>query len=105
MEIIHVNPNYARIRCPNDRETTVSLRNLALCRQEDIADEKPDSPLTPVKDEEASIHENDLLSKQEKVALQSVENDKNRASLNFAPRRSSRINKGVPPFRYGIDQG
>ena len=60
VEIMHVNPNYAQVRCPNGREMTVSLRNLAPCPQEDTADEEPDSPLTPVNNEEASNLENDL---------------------------------------------
>ena len=54
VEIMHVIPNYAQVRCPNGRKMTVSLRNLALCPQEDTADEEPDSPLTPVNNEEAS---------------------------------------------------
>ena len=96
VKIIHVNPNYAQVRCPNGREMTVSLRNLAPCLQEDIADEEPDSPLTPVNNEEASNLENDLPSKLDEVTPQSNADDESCASPNFVPRRSSRINKGVP---------
>ena len=103
VKIMHVNPNYAQVRCPNGRDMTVSLRNLASCPQEDTADEEPDFPLTPVNDEELSNHENDLPGEQDEVALQSVE-DESRASPNFVLKRSSRINKGVPPLRYGVDQ-
>ena len=103
MEIIYVNPNYAAL-CPNGREITVSLQNLAPCPQEDTADEEPDCPLTPVNDEELSNHENDLPSEHDEVATQSVEDDESRAFPNFVPRRSLRINKGVPPLRYGVDQ-
>ena len=103
VEIMHVNPNYAQVRCSNGREMTVSLRNLAPCPQ-DTADEEPDSPLTPVNNEEASNLENDLLSKQDEVTPQSHADDESRASPNFVPRRSSKINKGVPPLRYGVDQ-
>ena len=104
VEVIHVNPNYAKVCCPNGREITVSLQNLAPCPQEDSADEEPDCPLTPVNDEELSNYENDLPSEQDEVDPQSVEDDESRASPNFVPRRSSRINKGVPPLRYGVDQ-
>ena len=101
---MHVNPNYAQVRCPNGREMTVSLRNLAPCPQEDTADEEPDSPLTPVNNEEESNLENDLPIEQDEVTPQSDADDESRASPNFVPRRSSRINKGVPPLRYGVDQ-
>ena len=104
VQIIHVNPNYAQVRCPNGREMTVSLRNLAPCPQEDTADEEPDSPLTPVNNEEASNLENDLPSEQDEVTPQSDADDESRASPNFVPRRSSKINKGVPPLRYGVDR-
>ena len=104
VEIIHVNRNYAQIRYPNGREMTVSLRNLAPCPQKDTADEEPDSPLTPVNDEEASNHENDLPSEQAEGTPQSDADDKSHASPNFVPRLSSRIYKGVPPLRYGIDR-
>ena len=40
VKIIHVNRNYAQVRCPNGREMTVSLRNLVPCLQEDTADAK-----------------------------------------------------------------
>ena len=83
---------------------TVSLRNLAPCPQEDTADEEPDSPLTPVNNEEASNLENDLPSEQDEVTPQSDADDESRASPNFVPQRSSRINKGVPPLRYGVDR-
>ena len=104
VQIIHVNPNYEQVRCPNGREMTVSLRNLAPCPQEDTADEEPDSPLTPVNNEEASNLENDLPSEQDEVTPQSDADDESRASPNFVPQRSSRINKGVPPLRYGVDR-
>ena len=67
VEIIYVNPNYAQVRCPNGREMTVSLRNLAPCPQKDTADEEPDSPLTSVNDKETSNQENDLPSEQDEV--------------------------------------
>ena len=102
VEIMHVNPNYAQVRCPNGREMIVSLRNLAPCPQEDTADEEPD--LTPFNNEEASNLENNLPSQQDEVTPQSDPDDKSRASPNFVPQRSSRINKGVPPLRYGVDQ-
>ena len=104
VEIMHVNPNYAQVRCPNGREMTVSLRSLAPCPQEDTADEELDSPLTPVNNEEASNFENDLPSEQDEVTPDSDADDESRASPNFVPRRSSRINKGVPPLRYGVDR-
>ena len=96
VEIIHVNPNYAQVRCPNGRKLTLSLRNLAPYLQEDTADEKADSPLTPVNDKEASNLENELPNEQDEVTPQSDADDESRASSNFVPRRSSRINKGVP---------
>ena len=68
------------------------------------ADEEPDSPLTPVNNEEAFNLKNDLPSEQDEVTPQSDADDESRASPNFVPRRSSRINKGVPPLRYGVDQ-
>ena len=77
---------------------------MAPCPQEEIANEQPDFPLTPVNDEELSNHKNDLLSEQDEIAPQSVEDDKSRAYPNFVPRRASRINKGVPPHRYDVDQ-
>ena len=80
VEIIHVNPNYAQVRCPNGRKMTVSFRNLAPCPQEDTADEKPDSSLTPVNNEEASNHKNDLPSEQDEVTPQSDADDESRAS-------------------------
>ena len=104
VEIMHVNPNYAQVRCPNGQEMTVSLRNVAPCPQEDTSDEEPDSPLTPVNNEEASNLENDLPGEQDEVTPQSDADDESRASPNFVPRRSSRINKGVSPLRYGVDQ-
>ena len=82
VEIIHINPNYAQVRCPNGREMTASLRNLAPCPQEDTADEEPDSPLSPVNDEEASNLENNLACEQDEVAPQSVKDDESRASPN-----------------------
>ena len=66
--------------------------------------EEPDSPLTPVNNEEASNHENDLPSEQDEVTPQSDADDESHASPNFVSRRSSRINKGVPPLRYGVDR-
>ena len=48
VEIIHVNPDYVQVCCPNGREVTVSLQNLALRPQKDTAGEEPDCPLTPV---------------------------------------------------------
>ena len=104
VEIIHVNPNYAQVRCPNRREMTVSLRNLAPCPQEDTTDEEPDSSLTPVNNEETSNLENDLPSEQDEVTPQNDADDESRASSNFVPRRSSRINKGVLPLCYGVDR-
>ena len=76
---------------------TVSLQNLFPCPQEDTADEEPEHHLTPVNDEEASNHENDLPSEQDEVTPQSVADDESRASPNFVFRRSSRINKGRSP--------
>ena len=87
---MYVNPNYAQVRCPNGREMTVSLRNLAPCPQEDTADEEPDLPLTSVNNEEASNLENDLPSEQDEVTPQSDADDESRASPNFVPRRSSK---------------
>ena len=82
---------------------TASLRNLAPFPQEDTADEEPDSPLTPINDEQASNHKNDLPSEQDEVTPQTDADDESRASPNFVPRRSSRINKGVLPLRYGVE--
>jgi len=33
VELVNANPIYARVRCPGDREVTVSLRDLAACSE------------------------------------------------------------------------
>ena len=66
--------------------------------------EEPDSPLTLVNNEEAFNLENDLLSEQDEVTSQNDTDDERRASPNFVPWGSSKINKGVPPLRYGVDR-
>ena len=104
VEIIHVNPNYAQVRCPSGQKVTASLRNLAPRPQEDTADEEPDCPLTPVNNKELSSHEYNLPIEQDEAASQSVKNHESRASPNLVPWRSSRINKGVSPLCYGVDQ-
>ena len=96
MEIIHVNPNYAQMRCSNGREVTVLFKNLAPCPQEDTVGEKPGCPLNPVNDEELSSHDYDFLIKRDEVALQSVE-DRNPA--NNAMQGPCGPFKGCP---YGI---
>ena len=81
VEIIHVNPNYAQVRCPNGREITVSLRNLAQCPQEDTADEEPDFPLIPVNDKKRPTSRIIYL-----------------VSRTRSLRRAAQMTKAVPPL-------
>ena len=92
------------MRCPNGRGVTIPLQNLVSRPQQNAADEEPDCPLTSVNDKEVSSHDYDLPIEQDGVDLQRVEDHESRAQPNLVPRRSSRINKGVSPLHYGVDQ-
>ena len=101
VEIILDSPNYSKVCCLNGRKVTVLLQNSATRPQEDSADEKPYCPLSPVNNQKVCSHNCGLLSEQDEVTRQSVENCESPASLNLVPRRSSRFNKDIPPLCYG----
>ena len=112
VELIGINPTYANVRFSNGREATVSLRDLAPCGgQEDSASEEspPDQNEIQMKiaHQDAQVEATHQLDR-ESVPDDTIENiedgegDSNYSELNdaVAPRRSARINKGVPPARY-----
>ena len=101
VELVHSTPNYAVVRMPSGRETTVSLRDVAPCNvggdeekptsttntRNDV-DRNPQSPVANNFDNNADCEELNI-------------NPEMSDSVNIpeAPRRSSRARKGVD--RYG----
>ena len=40
VDLLHAHPTYARVKKPDGRETSVSLRNLARCPVEKVSDQQ-----------------------------------------------------------------
>ena len=109
VELINVNPTYADVRYQRGREATVSIRDLAPCRQPasnevDVVHVQPS-----VVDHDANVDltpnaETDVVetSNESDVSINADLNEKLNES-DRSLRRSSRSNKGVPPPRYGIN--
>ena len=124
VELLEANPTYARIKFPNGRESNVSLRDIARCPRDD-EDRDGDDLVTKqtARDGDSVVdgvdHEaSDNLSKNHVVLRQPDSNDQDgdeteeyvpnelelsesRSSPRAGFRRSMRINKGVPPDRFG----
>ena len=108
VELTSAYPNYAQVRFPDGRESTVSLRDLAPC---------PRSPVESNETEMRFVRTSDSMSDtvDSNVAVRGPVNDNRccnetstEGNLTSGPegaapslRRSSRTNKGVPPIRYG----
>lgn len=102
VEIINVNPNYANVRYLNGREVTVSVRDLAPFPQASRAIDEDREDVQSTDDmqsqnEEAATSDHNLSNEE----ILPSENEQIQPSP-IPPRRSARINKGVPPLRYGI---
>ena len=94
VELTEANPSFARVKLPNGQESTVSLKDLAPW---------------PRSDQDAGPHHmdskviDDSLTSQSTSSSDSSDFNTNGVSVRLSPlvRRSSRLNKGVPPERYG----
>lgn len=111
VELTDVNPTYARVRFPDGRESSVSLQDLAPVPSSPADDE---SRLTPTRCDGGSSPSDDFPSISDipspvgggdASVLENTGNDSDLQNESQSPvpavRRSSRINKGVPPIRYG----
>ena len=99
VEVINVNPQYATVRHTNGREVIVSLHDLAPLpqRREFQYSVSSDSDQINVGDTPASRQDPSASDNSENSQSDSIPD--NHATV----RRSTRVNKGVPPLRYGID--
>ena len=93
VEVINVNPHYATVRHTNGSEVTVSLHNLAPLPQRRVDN---DSDQINVGDTSASRQDPSTCDISENSQPDPIPD-------NHATVRSTRVNKGVPLPRYGID--
>ena len=130
VELVEANPMYARIRYSDGRESNVSLKDLARCpslsdssevriNHEEERSSRDDFPRSVV-DIQIGEHPNDINVYQEdtvegdeqggdppfdheldELSIPSSHNEGSEMGQLTTPRRSERLNKGVPPARYG----
>ena len=125
VDLVEANPMYARIRYPDGRESNVSLKDLARCPnipdypelmldEEETTRPGDESPKSlddskNLEDGENVCHK-DITESGETVSDSPIEQEleefsvwpsHGESSQVPAPRRSDRVNKGVPPARYG----
>ena len=109
--LTEANPTFARVRFPDGRESTVALKDLAPCPSS-----SNDSQVRDVGDVNVNQNDNNDLPEYagdvtdfshmmdingtETSHVESV-NSNNNGDPSRVARRSTRINKGVPPIRYG----
>ena len=93
MELTEANPSFARVKLPNEQESTVSLKNLAPWpRSDQDAGPRVDSNVI-----------DGSLTSESTGSFGSSDLNANDVSVRLSPvvRKSSRLNKEVPPERYG----
>ena len=103
VELLEANPQYAHIKCPNGRESTISLRHLAPTEGNDnsennnIFEKQIEIPIVehlPVSYERINIENNEPIDKE------TFENINTSVEQNIPLRRSTRIRK--PPVKLDV---
>ena len=99
VQLLETNPTHARVRYPDGRECGISLTDVSPCPTEETVEENLnnrstnfDSCLMPTGTDSVSTNI------APRVSEEIIDKD-----ASYTVRRSNRINKGVPPSRYGID--
>ena len=118
VDLIEANPMYARVRYADGRESNVSLKDLAKCPTGHESDMRyyPEEELVQLTNAEGAgasgnvdegSHVRDTMPEPYDIAVdQMVDHHDYSESVageedEGSPRRSQRVNKGVPPVRYG----
>ena len=99
VELTDVNPTYARVRFADGRESNVSIRDLAPCPR------SPNKACQPEKDHQTleSAGESGQAVNDGEVLLTNDTRPEDQEAEKLPVRRSTRVTRGIPPQRYGID--
>ena len=99
VEINNVNPHYATVRHTNGREVTVSLNDFAQLPQRRNLEYSVNNDSDQINVGDAPASRQDPSTSDNSKNSQPDSTPDNHAPV----RRSTRVNKGVPPLRYGIN--